>query len=371
MNFFHKTAETLRQGSKTLSQRYYVNDAILKKEMTNIFHGGWICCGRIQDIPNIGDFKLLNLDNESIIILRHDKNKFIAFYNICRHRGTRICIDECGNFSKTIQCPYHGWTYGLNGNLHVAPNMDAVEDFVKEDFSLHRVQLAEWNGFIFINLSESSSDFLFEFSSLIHLFDDWEMKNLLTLESKTYDVNCNWKLIIQNYSECYHCPLIHPSLAKITPYLGGRNDMVSGPFLGGFMEMKYDSITKNGNLCAPTLGKLSKEKLNRVYYYSIFPNLLLSLHPDYIMYHLVWPMGVNKCKISCSWLFSNKLLEESNHNPKNAIDFWDKTNLEDWKICEQSQLGINSTKYMPGPYSGQESLLAAYDEYYLRMLKEN
>ena len=368
MNSFFKTEETLIKGSKTLSQKYYVNDSVFRAEMKNIFLNGWICAGRIQDIPNKGDYKLLELGNESIIILKNDKNEINAFHNVCRHRGTKICIKNSGNFSKTIQCPYHGWTYDLKGKLHAAPNMDAVKDFSIDEYYLHKVQLAEWEGFLFINLSESFSDFSLAFSSLMNLFNEWEMKNLLTMESKTYNVNCNWKLIVQNYSECYHCPLIHPSLAKITPYLGGRNDMVSGPILGGFMEMKSNSITKDGKLCGPTLGKLSTKNLNRVYYYSIFPNLLLSLHPDYIMYHAVWPVGVNKCKIDCSWLFSTKILENSNHNPNNAIDFWDKTNLEDWKICEQSQLGINSKKYVPGPYSGQESLLAAYDEYYLRML---
>ena len=197
------------------------------------------------------------------------------------------------------------------------------------------------------------------------------MADLKTIDTKIYHANCNWKLIVQNYSECYHCPLIHPSLADLTPYTGGRNNFVSGQFLGGYMEMKSPSITNDGKLCGPLLGNLSDKNLSRVYYYSLFPNMLLSLYPDYIMFHTIWPNGTEKCTINCSWLFSNKLENNSVFHPEQAIDFWDKTNLEDWKICEQSQLGIKSKKYKPGPFSGQESLLASYDEYYLSVLNKN
>ena len=370
MSNFFKTADTLKQGSMTLSQKYYMDDSIFKKEMSNIFFNSWLCCGRSQDMSNSGDYKLFNIGNESIMILKNEHNEINAFYNICRHRGTKICTKKNGNFSKSIQCPYHGWTYDLNGNLRSAPNMDAVNDFNKSDYPLHGLRLAEWGGFIFINMGDAPVDFSFEFSPLKNCFAEWEIEDLITLHSKSYDVNCNWKLIIQNYSECYHCPLIHPPLAYATPYMGGRNDMVSGPFLGGYMEMKSDSITQNGKLCGPILGQLSKKNINRVYYYSIFPNMLLSIHPDYVMHHIVWPLSSDKCIINCSWSFSRKINENSNFHPENAIDFWNRTNLEDWKICEQSYCGIKSKKYMPGPYSGQESLLAAYDEHYLSILNK-
>ena len=150
MDIFFKTAETLSQGSMTLPQQYYVDASILKKEMSNIFFNGWICCARSQDISNSGDYKIVNIGDESIILLRDDDHQINAFYNVCRHRGTRICNKEKGCFSKSIQCPYHGWTYDLKGSLHAAPNMDAVNDFIKNDYSLHDVKLAEWEGFIFL-----------------------------------------------------------------------------------------------------------------------------------------------------------------------------------------------------------------------------
>ena len=338
--------------------------------MENIFTGSWLYCGRCNDIYKAGQYLLINIGNESIIILRDDNNKLQAFYNVCRHRGTRICTKKGGKFSRTIQCHYHGWTYDLQGNLYRAPNMDAVRDFNKGNYPLHKVAFAEWEGFSFINLSDNPSDFYLEYAPLMNRFSEWGIADLKTVESKTYFVDCNWKLIIQNYSECYHCPLIHPSLTDITPYTGGRNDLVQGPFLGGYMEMNTESVSKDGNRCGPTLGNLSNKNMSRVYYYTLFPNMLLSLHPDFIMIHTVSPEGPEKCRINCRWLFAKEVEKNSDYHPENAIDFWDKTNLEDWEICEQSQLGIRSKKYEPGPYSGQESLLAAYDKYYFSILKK-
>ena len=371
MNSFYKTADTFKQGAHTLPQKYYIDNSVLKLEMEKIFGEEWLCCGRHDELLKQGNYKVVNIGDESIIVLRDENKKLQAFYNVCRHRGTQICINEKESFSKTIQCPYHGWTYNLQGGLHRAPNMDAIIDFNKNNYSLHSIQIKEWEGFIFINLSENSNDFLLEYKSVINHFIEWGIEDLKIINKKNYYVNCNWKLIIQNYSECYHCPIIHPNLANITPYTGGRNDLVEGKFLGGYMEMKSKSITYDGNLCAPTIGTLSKENLNRVYYYSLFPNMLLSLHPDYIMFHIIYPLNAEKSKIDCTWLFSKGVEHNKNYNVNNAIDFWDKINQEDWKICEQSQLGIKSKKYIPGPYSGQESLLAAYDEYYLSILNKN
>ena len=144
MNSFYKTSETLRKGAKTLPQKYYVDNTIFKKEISNFFHNGWICCGRSQELQKPGEYKLVEIENESIIILKNEKNKINAFYNICRHRGTKICIKDQGCFSRSIQCPYHGWTYDLNGTLYATPNMDTVKNFIKDAYSLHKIKLTKF-----------------------------------------------------------------------------------------------------------------------------------------------------------------------------------------------------------------------------------
>ncbi len=368
---FKKTADTLSNGANTLEREYYTSPEILNKEYNNIFNKQWICGGRISELTNAGQFKVINIGLESIIILKGNDNNILAYYNVCRHRGTKICKDLEGHFSKSIQCGYHGWTYGLDGNLIGAPHMDSIDNFDKINYPLHNVAVKEWEGFIFINLSEKPMDFENVFSPLIGRFKQWNISKLSLMRKKTYQVKGNWKLVIQNYCECYHCPILHPDLAAIHNYMGGKNDLYEGPFLGGYMTFNKnkESITKSGNLCCPILPDIEKKNENRVYYYSIFPNMLLSLHPEYVMFHTVWPNGYDQCTVECSWLFEKNIIDSSQYRPQEAIDFWDMTNKQDWHISELSQLGIQSTKYFPAPYSGQESLLAAFDQYYLDKIK--
>ena len=370
---FRKTAETLKPGAHTLGREYYTSSDILQKEYENLFLNNWICAGRSLDLAENGQYKVINIDTESVIVLRDENGDLKAHFNVCRHRGTRICEKAAGQFSKSIQCGYHGWTYDLKGKLIGAPHMDAVVGFKKEDYPLHSVALKEWEGFIFINLSDEPEDFDSVFAPIKDRFSPWNISDLVVQGTKEYSVNGNWKLVIQNYCECYHCPILHPELAAIHNYMGGRNDLHDGPFLGGYMDFNDDknSITASGELCCPPLDGVKDENLNRVYYYAIFPNMLLSLHPEYVMYHTVCPDGVDKCKVTCSWLFAKDVVESGKYNTKDAIDFWDMTNKQDWYISELSQLGIQSKKYSPAPYSGQESLLAAFDRYYLSELNSS
>jgi glycine betaine catabolism A len=370
MNAFYHTTETFKEGSFTLPGKYYISKEIYQSEMERIFYDRWLCVGRELHIPEPGDYFLSEIGQENIIIVRDKEQKIHAFFNICRHRGTRLCIKERGHLKATIQCPYHAWTYNLQGNLIGAPFMDEVPCFNREEYSLHEVFVSLWEGFIFINLSPDPEPFEQAFSQLIGKFDAWELSMLKVGGQRMYDVKANWKLIVQNYSECYHCPKIHPDLARLSPYRSGQNDLVEGPFLGGFMELdhKYGSMTMSGKTCALPLGNVSGEDLNRVYYYSLFPNTLLSLHPDYVMYHTLWPQAPDKTLIVCEWLFSPSSLDHKRSNPEDAIEFWDMTNRQDWHVCELSQLGVQSRAYRPSPYSKQESLLAAFDQEVLRAL---
>lgn len=367
---YKKTAETLTKGAHTLEREFYIDPEILKKEFDNIFLKNWICAGRTSELDESGKYKIINLGTESAIVLRDGSFKLIALLNVCRHRGTRICEQTTGQFSKSIQCGYHGWTYGLDGRLIGAPHMEKAEGFQKDQFPLHNIAIAEWEGFIFINFSGKPEKFESQFGPLVGRFKDWSISELVPVKTIHYEVAGNWKLVIQNYCECYHCPILHPALAEIIPYMGGRNDLYEGPFLGGYMDMLdgKESVTMSGHRCCPPLPGLNPDDRHRVYYYSIFPNLLLSLHPEYVMYHTVWPDGLNRCRVECSWLFKKDVLESNKNKPQEAIDFWDMTNKQDWHISELSQLGIQSKMYAPAPYSGQESLLAAFDAYYKKAL---
>jgi glycine betaine catabolism A len=367
--FLHST-QTFVQGSRTLPRERFVSEQNFAREQERIFSQQWLCIGRAGQIPNAGDYFLFNIGAESIIINRDKQGQIHAHFNVCRHRGTRICEEASGKFRGSIQCPYHAWTYDLQGNLIGAPNMDKVEGFNRQEHPLHRAALHEWDGFLFVNLSQDPEPFEQAFAPLIGKFSDWQITNLRSARRIEYQVRANWKLIVQNYSECNHCSLVHPELVKKSPPTSGHNDLTEGPFLGGFMELHHEvgSMTMTGNVSAEPIPTVKGLDLDRVYYYSIFPNMLLSLHPDYVMYHTLTPISPTETRVTCDWLFHPDSAAKPDFNPQDAIEFWDMTNRQDWHVCEISQLGVQSRVYQPSPYAPNESLPAAFDREYLRMM---
>jgi Rieske 2Fe-2S family protein len=254
---------------------------------------------------------------------------------------------------------------------------------------LHPVNLEVWEGFVFVNLTKKKNgkprpseaargqDGFVSlerwFAPLKGKFAHWNTSILRPAKRIEYDVKANWKLMFENYSECYHCPGVHPTLSKISPYDSAENDLHEGPFLGGFMKINPGkSLTMSGNACALQIDQKQEGK-NRVWYYSIFPNMLLSMHPEYVMVHQLWPQSPDRTLIVCDWLFHPDAAASGRggvpFNPDDAIEFWDVTNKQDWHVCELSQQGIASRAYEPGPYSSRESIPAAWDEYYLRIMK--
>jgi Rieske 2Fe-2S family protein len=371
MTTFLKTTETYAQGAVTLPQRYFTSSEIFAEEQERIFATQWLCVGHQSQIASPGDFFVQEVAGESLFILRDRGGRIRGFYNLCRHRGARLCESTRGQFRESIQCLYHAWTYGLDGKLLGAPHMSQIEGFDKTEYSLHAVNLAIWEGFIFINLAPAPKPFESAFAPLLDKFTHWNIPKLRPAKRIEYDVRANWKLIFQNYSECYHCPTVHPMLAKLTPYDAAENDLYEGPFLGGFMPIpKAGSVTMSGKTCALAVGEISAEDHRRVYYYSIFPNMLLSLHPDYVMVHTVWPQSPERSVILCEWLFHSDSFAQPDFNPNDAIEFWDMTNRQDWHVCELSQQGISSRMYRPGPYSPRESIPAAFDREYLRVFED-
>jgi Rieske 2Fe-2S family protein len=364
---FRKTAETFAAGAKSLAQQYFVSPEVFAEEQDRIFSRQWVLVGHQNQIAEPGDYFVTEVASESLIIVRDKGGEVHGFYNVCRHRGTRLREDRIGHLSA-IQCPYHAWTYGLDGRLIGAPHMDHVPDFDKADYSLHTVNLALWEGLIFVNLADSPTPLEEWFAPLNGNFSHWNLPKLRAAKRIEYDVKANWKLMFENYSECYHCPGVHPMLSKVSPYDSAENDLIEGPFLGGFMKInKGAGLTMSGKACALPVGKI--ENLQEVFYYSIFPNMLFSLHPEYVMVHQLCPQSPERTLILCDWFFHPDAFNRSDFKPEDAIEFWDMTNKQDWHVCELSQLGIASRAYEPGPYSPRESIPAAWDREYLRQME--
>jgi glycine betaine catabolism A len=359
------------QGAMTLPSQWYVSPEVFDAERERVFSKRWLCVGRVEQVERSGDFFTAEVAGESLIVTRDTSGTLHAFFNVCRHRGTRMCETASGHFQGSIQCPYHAWTYALDGKLSVARNMAEVPGFDRADYPLHEAGIAVWEGFVFVNLgcpvASAESAFAQAFAPLIGRFAKWNIASLRTAQSIRYELACNWKLVFLNYSECYHCPLVHPQLDKLSPSDSGRNDLSEGAFLGGYSELRKHgmSLTTTGSTIRPPIESVDGADLDRVYYYTIFPSLLLSLHPDYVMVHYAKPLAPGRTEIVCAWLFDPKTMALPNFDPTDAVEFWDLTNRQDWHVNELTQLGLSSRAYAPGPYSNAEGLLSAFDRYYL------
>ncbi len=350
-------------SSKTLPSRYYTDPGIFRREIESFYFNGWVCAGRTETIPHAGDYFLREIAQESIIIVREGGGQVNAFYNVCRHRGTRLCEASEGKFSGRIMCPYHGWTYGFDGKLLGAPQMDD-SSFSRGDYPLHEVATGIWDGHIFLHLGSHRAPLLEQLGELPRKFASWGMQDLLLHKRILYEVKANWKLLVLNYNECLHCPVLHPALNRLTDYLGSHNEAPSPAYIGGAMGFRggAETMSLDGSRRRDYLPGLSEQERKQVYYYVLYPNLLLSLHPDYMMVHTLWPRAVDHTQIVCEWYFHPAEMAKPDFFAEDAVEFWDRTNREDWHIVELSQAGIQSRAYTPGPYSRREELLQAFDE---------
>jgi glycine betaine catabolism A len=358
-----KPRDVMPLGAETLPAAYYTDPRYFERELDALFRSMWICAGRTEEVARPGQFVLREVAGDSMIITRSADGGLHAFHNVCRHRGTRLCTDAAGHFSGSIQCPYHAWTYGLDGRLIGAPHMDDVPHFRKEDFPLHRVHVEAWDGHVFVNVATTPPPLAVQLADLPDKFRSWRMEVLRLGRRIVYDVKANWKLIVQNYNECLHCPNLHPALNRLSHYLSGENEPLHASYMGGRMDLRpgIETLSLDGLCRRALLPDLASDDRRRVYYYAIFPNMLLSLHPDYMMVHTLWPIAPDRTVNVCEWHFHPSELAREDFDASDAVDFWDMTNRQDWHVCELSQAGISSRAYTPGPYSNREDLLYAFD----------
>jgi len=370
LNFLAVMSPRTAFGQHTLPGEYFTSEEIFRAERERIFHSSWLLAGHVSQLASPGSYFLFELDRESVVVLRDGDGTVRAFHNLCRHRGSRLCLDPCGELGHAIQCPYHAWTYGLNGALRAAPNMTGVAGFDLQEHPLKAVALADWQGLLFLNLAPDPVPFAAALPALAGKFGAWRLPELRSVHQIVYDVEANWKLFFHNFSECYHCPTVHPHLNKLTPYRNSENDLDEGPVLGGPMWMSNPegSMTIDGQRCAVPFAGLSPEDRGRVYYYTLFPTAFLSFLPDYVLVHRLSSLGIGRTRIVCDWYFHPEAIDTPGFDPQPAIDFWDLTNRQDWELCANAYKGVSSNAWEPGPYSELESQLAAFDRQYLRTL---
>jgi len=342
--------------SRMLPRDAYVSPRVFAFEQERFFAGSWTCVGREGDLEGTGVQRAVKVGRAGVLLARGTDGTVRAFANTCRHRGHELLGIGEETTRRTVLCPYHAWTYDLDGSLRVAPGFREHTDFRQGEHGLVELPLESWHGFLFVNGSGDAPPFAEHVGALDDLVAPYRPERLVPLVSHDYDLDCNWKVILENYHECYHCPLIHPELCQVSPPASGDNFELDGAWVGGTMDLKDHAATMSldGHSDGVPIPGLDGERLRTVAYLGLFPNLLLSLHPDYVMTHLVEPLAADRSHVICTWYFPPEAAEQPGFDPGYAVDFWDRTNRQDWSACESVQRGMTSPHFQPGPLAPAE-----------------
>jgi Rieske 2Fe-2S family protein len=350
-----------------LAPRFYRNPEIFSLETERIFHGQWFCVGRLEQVPAKGDCLQVAVAGESVLVLRGREDELRAFYNVCRHRGSRLLRSpplpdpdapttvNSGTLAGVIVCPYHAWAYNLDGSLRAAPYVRFDEQCPKDGFALVPVHVDSWGGFIFVNLAAGEpAPLLEQLATPARMLIRYPLQDLRRGAQLVYDVEANWKVIMENYNECYHCGPVHPELCALVPAFRERGgaglDWADGiPHRPG----AWTFTTTGTSTRAPFPGLSASEQVNHKGEVA-YPNLLLSAAAEHVAAFTLWPMGPERTRIACEFLFHASEVVKPGFDPTDAVEFWDLVNRQDWQICESVQDGMRSRGFRGGFYAPME-----------------
>jgi glycine betaine catabolism A len=340
----------------------FTDPAVFAWEIEHLFQDGWVCVAHAGQIAARGAYVMVELGEESVFVVADDHGVAHAFLNTCRHRGARLVDASEGRVGR-LQCPYHAWSYGFDGSLRNAPHTDALEDFDKRCFGLGAVRTAVVEGLVLVDLSGCAPPAGEHVGDLAPLLARHRLAELRRARRLVYDVEANWKAIAENYSECLHCPGVHPELSRLSHYLSGETVRGAGAWCGGSMTLNETATTMgvDGGAARPPIRGLGAEAVRSVLYVLLFPNVLVSLHPDYVMLHWLWPREPGRTEVICDWLFETSTMQADGFDSADAVDFWDQVNREDWHACSLTQRGMRSRGFRPGRYTSLEGDVHAFD----------
>jgi Rieske 2Fe-2S family protein len=341
--------------SRMLPRAAYVDPAVFEWEQHNIF-SGWICVGHAGDLDGIGTQRAVGSGANGVLLVHGDDGAIRAFANTCRHRGHELLA--CGASAKRrgIVCPYHSWSYRLDGRVRNAPGFSDTDGFEPDEFGLAELRLVNWHGWLFTDPSGEDAEFTDHVAGLEEVVGPYRPEDLTIVDRHSYELATNWKVIAENYQECYHCSTIHPELSRISPPTSGENLELAGSWMGGWMSIieGAETMSLTGKSGGVAIQGLSEHELRSVMYLVGYPNLLVSLHPDYVMTHLMTPVAVDRTHVECAWAFPKDVAAQPDFDPSYAVDFWDLTNRQDWAACESVQRGLSSPHARPGPLAPDE-----------------
>jgi len=339
---------------KTLPGSAYSDPELFAREQELIFERMWFCAASSADIGKAGSFRTVQIGRESILLTRSRKGEARGYFNICRHRGAKLCTEEAGEGARSFQCPYHAWTYDLEGKLIAAPNLTKMPDIGREEYGLRKVHVREWLGYVWVSLADDPLSFeetvigdvrsrLGDVESLEH----YGVENLALAKRITYDVKANWKLIIENFMECYHCATIHPELTEVLPEFA--DGLAAQYFVGhgALFGEEVQGFTVDGSEGHERIPGVTEDQDRRYYAVTVRPQVFLNMVPDHVIVHRMYPLAPDHTIVECDWLFLPEVVE-SGADLSKSVELFHRVNQQDFEACERCQAATNSRVYADG-----------------------
>ncbi|MCG2620997.1 aromatic ring-hydroxylating dioxygenase subunit alpha [Arthrobacter sp. I2-34] len=349
------TAETTSPSLiATLPGHTYTDAGIFRAEQERIFEQMWFCAIRSSDLDKAGAWKTVQIGRESVLISRTRKGEIRGFYNICRHRGVKLCMEESGEAARSFQCPYHAWTYDFEGKLIAAPNLTKMPDIDRNEYGLAKVHIREYLGYVWVCLAEEPPSFEQDVMGAIEerlgnldAISGYDVANLKVGRRIRYDVKANWKLIIENFMECYHCATIHPELTEVLPEFA--DGLAAQYFVGHGAEFgsEIKGFTIDGSEGLDVIPGVGEDQDRRYYAITIKPTVFVNLVPDHVIIHRMFPLAADHTIVECDWLYLPSVVE-SGKDVTASVELFHRVNMQDFDACERCQPAMASKVYANG-----------------------
>ncbi|MFE3169707.1 aromatic ring-hydroxylating dioxygenase subunit alpha [Streptomyces sp. NPDC059224] len=338
----------------TLPGAAYTDPGIFAQEQERIFEAMWFCVARAADLPKPGAFRTVDVGRESILVTRARDGSVRAYFNVCRHRGARLCTEEAGEVRRAFQCPYHAWTYDLDGRLAAAPNLTRMPDVGRTEYGLVGVAVREWLGYVWVCLAQDPPSFeedvagaVVERLGDIAAIEHYDIGHLTVGRRIVYDVRANWKLIVENFMECYHCATIHPELTEVLPEFA--DGYAAQYYVGHGAEFGtgIQGFTVDGSEGLDRIPSVAADQDRRYYAITVKPQVFINLVPDHVIFHRMYPVAVDRTVVECDWLYLPQVVA-SGKDVSRSVELFDRVNRQDFDACERTQPGMSSRLYARG-----------------------
>ncbi len=352
----------LKKPERTLESSWYFDSAHHQRELAAIWRRHWIYLCRAESLPAAPSFRTFTIGDQPILVVRDRDDRLRAFFNTCRHRGSTLCASAEGHLpTGHITCPYHAWSYRLDGTLAKIPSVRPEGYLEPRELSLYGVALKIWRGFVYVHLGDPAQAGEGHFNENRDAFGHWPLEDLVVGRTLTKRVACNWKVFWENYNECLHCAGVHPALSSLVPiYKRGimepRDDPQwrthegnGDPLYAGGLKAGAQTWSLDGAPVGPTFPQLTAEARRLGYHYmTSLPSHYLVLHADHVRSSRLLPLGPEAMELEIQWLFPRETLADPSVDISRACDFSAQVMSEDATVCELTQRGLHSAPHAQG-----------------------